>query len=204
MRCLTVLLSVVVSFVLLAHAPGALARPGDPRALQGVLAWTPGADGPPFIVVRGDDGRQYLADLATAQRRGDAVGIGGRISVVGVEGRRPWEITALAVGSGDTALAVVSSPPAGGPAPAADAARSWRRIQGRVDAIEGKTLTLRDARGAVVTVDTSSLMGDPAKVLRRGDPATVFVVAEGDQRLVAVGLVQTEATEGSALPRQPR
>jgi hypothetical protein len=95
------------------------------------------------------------------------------------------------------------------PAPAAPAerpgasVRPWRRIRGTVDSVADKTLRLRDVGGRIVSVDVSRLTGDPGTVLRPGDLATIFVVAE-DQRLVAVGFVQTDGSAASASPRPPR
>ena len=197
---------------------GAGANAGDPRVVQGVLAWSPGAQDASFVVVRADDGRHYVADLSSAQRRGDPVNVGDRISVVGVEGTRPWEVSALVMGSGDSALAALSPPPvAPSASPAtrtpplsapaegpATASRPWRRIHGRVDSVADKTLRLRDVDGRSVTVDVSRLIGNVKTVVRPGDYATVFVVAEGDDRLVAVGFVQSDGAEASASPRLPR
>ena len=50
-------------------ASAAVAAPGDPRLIQGTLEWPPAvSSGEPFIVVRGDDGRVYYADVMAAQR----------------------------------------------------------------------------------------------------------------------------------------
>lgn len=204
----------LASMLALVASPAA-ANPGDPRVLRGVLAWAPGANGPPVVVVRGNDGRDYVADLSAAQRRGEPVGIGDRISLVGVEGGRPWEMAAIVIGSGDSALAALSTSPASPsaspamttPAPTehpAATVRPWRRIHGRVESVADKTLRLRDVDGRSVTVDASQLIGNVETVLRPGDQATVFVVSGDDQRLVAIGFVQTEGSEASALPRQPR
>lgn len=222
MRHLAIFSKLVSSLLLIAST--AAANPGDPRILQGVLVWSPGGDGAPFVVVRGDDGRHYVADVSTAQRRGDRpANVGDRVSLVGVEGTRSWEMSTLVVGLGDSALSAVPPPTAvpptaspipprarTAPAPAAsanrpaDAGRPWQRIHGRIEAISGKTLRLRDIDGRTVTVDMSQLKGNAETALRPGDDATVFVVAENDQRLVAVGFVQREGPQPSALPRQPR
>jgi hypothetical protein len=91
-------------------------------------------------------------------------------------------------------------PPAGA-APAA-AARSWRRVEGKVESVSNGELTLRDATGGPVSVDVSQLRGDVSSVVRPGDDVTIFATAaEGSDRLVAVGFVHTEPATGSALPR---
>jgi hypothetical protein len=92
--------------VLLFAVPAA-AAPGDPRALRGTLEWPAALSAEPFIVVRAEDGRLYYADVARAQRT-SAGSISGRISLVGVEGVQPHEVSAVAVGAGDSALAVLS------------------------------------------------------------------------------------------------
>src|SRR5215813_13072751 len=84
-----------------------LAAPGptDPRLIQGTLEWPPAlSGGETFIVVRGGDGRVYYADVMAAQRHVQgALNAGSRITVVGLEGIKPHEIVAVALGSGDAA-----------------------------------------------------------------------------------------------------
>ena len=217
MRHLAILSGLVASFLI---ALSAAASPGDPRVVQGVLVWSAGGDGAPFVVVRGDDGRHYVADVSAAQRRGERpLNVGDRVSVVGAEGARPWEMSALVLGLGNSALNALPPPVASPPAPSGmatpaprpsperpvTAAQPWRRIHGRIESIEGKTLRLRDdADGRSVTVDTSQLKGNAETALRAGDDVTVFVVAENDQRLVAVGFIHTNAPQPAASPRQPR
>jgi hypothetical protein len=102
--------------ILLLAGP-AMAAPGDPRALRGRLEWPATLSAEPFIVVRGDDGRVYYANVSTAQRM-SAGAIAGPISLVGVEGNQPHEIAAVAVGAGDSALTVAPAAPAPPPAAA--------------------------------------------------------------------------------------
>jgi hypothetical protein len=201
-----------VVVVAMVAAPAVVSgNPGEPRVVRGTVAWVAAGDSP-FIVVTGDDGRHYVADLAGAQWRGDRVAPGDRVSVAGVEGARPWHMSALVAGSGDSALAALSaapgspsassaaspsaSPATTAPARPPDASapvpRSWRRIEGTVDSLTDTTLRLREAGGRTVAVDVSRLTGRAGGTLRLGDRATVFVVAEGDQRLVAVGFVSAE------------
>jgi hypothetical protein len=83
----------------------AVAAPGDPRLIQGMLEWPPAlAGGEPFIVVRGDDGRVYYADVMAAQRHVQAApSAGSHIALLGLEGTKPHEIIVVALGSGDAA-----------------------------------------------------------------------------------------------------
>ena len=46
----------------------ALAAPGDPRFLQGTVEWPGALTGEPVMIVRGDDGRVYVADVGSARR----------------------------------------------------------------------------------------------------------------------------------------
>lgn len=103
---------------LLLLAGPAMAAPGDPRAVRGNLEWPAVLSAEPFIVVRGDDGRLYYADVARARRMTPGT-IAGAISLVGIEGNQPHEIGAVVVGAGDSALSVATPPP---PAPAETAA----------------------------------------------------------------------------------
>jgi len=95
--------------VLLLAAP-AMGAPGDPRALRGNLEWPATLSAEPFIVVRGEDGHVYYAEISGA-RRMTAGAIAGSISLTGVEGNHPYEIAAVAVGAGDSALTVAIPPP---------------------------------------------------------------------------------------------
>ena len=92
--------------VLLLAGP-ALAAPGDPRTVRGSLEWPASLSAEPFIVVRGDDGRLYYADVSSAQRM-NAGAISGRISLVGVEGNQPHEVHAVVIGAGDSAQTFVT------------------------------------------------------------------------------------------------
>ncbi len=86
-------------------AAPALGGPGDPRLIQGKLEWPATLSGSePFIVLRGDDGRVYYADVMAAQRYVQgSLSAGGHTALLGLEGIKPHEILAVALGSGDTA-----------------------------------------------------------------------------------------------------
>ena len=212
--------AVVITFALAIVPAITHANPGDRRVVQGTLVWSPGAAAEPFVIVRANDGKYYVADLSAAQSRGN-INVGDRISVVGVEGARPFEVATAVIGAGDSALSVPSpapatqspttaaspsaSPPTMTPpgAPAAPATeRTWRQLDGKVQSVSKTQLTLREATGGTVSVDVSRLTGDLAGVVQAGDDVTVFVTAaEGDDRLLAVGFVHAEPATGSALPR---
>jgi hypothetical protein len=103
-------------------AGSALAAPGDPRIIQGALEWPPAlSGGEPFIVIRGDDGRVYYADVMAAQRHVQgALSAGSHIALLGLEGTKRHEIIAVALGSGDAAalsLALAQAAPTTAPMP---------------------------------------------------------------------------------------
>jgi hypothetical protein len=104
--------AVLLTATALLIAAPAMAAPGDPRALRGSLEWPESLSAEPFIVVKGEDGRAYYADVSGA-RRMSTDAIAGPISLVGIEGNQPHEIAAVVVGAGDSALnfATPSVPP---------------------------------------------------------------------------------------------
>ena len=117
MKAFVVLLT--VAFVLVAHVV-AVAGPGDPRLVNGVLEWPRTVTNEPFLVVRGDDGVLYYVGVAAARRDGPLAG-GARVSVLGLEGRTANEITALGVGAGETTEAALAHLQGARPAPAVSA-----------------------------------------------------------------------------------
>ena len=80
----------------------AYAAPGDPRFLQGTIEWPAVLTGEPVVIVRGDDGHVYSADVDGARRQGaEVVRVGGRVALLVLEGTRPHEVTAIVIGAGD-------------------------------------------------------------------------------------------------------
>jgi len=67
------LVLLTVALVLVAHAV-AVAGPGDPRLVNGVLEWPRAVTNESFLVVRGDDGAVYYVGIAAARRDGSSVG----------------------------------------------------------------------------------------------------------------------------------
>src|SRR5437899_10645686 len=109
------LVLLAVALFLAAHAV-AIAGPGDPRLVNGVLEWPRAVTNEPFLVVRGDDGAVYYVGIAAARRDGP-LAAGARVSVLGLEGRAGNEITALGVGAGETTEAALASLQGVRPAP---------------------------------------------------------------------------------------
>ena len=96
--------AIALAFSVVLAGP-AVAAPGDPRLIQGALEWPPAlSSGETFIVMRSDDGRVYYADVMAAQRHVQGtLSAGSRITLLGLEGIKPHEIIAVALGSGDAA-----------------------------------------------------------------------------------------------------
>lgn len=178
----------------------AIGAPGDSRVVRGTVEWPTTAETTPFIVVRGDDGRRYSADVSTAQRGQVALTAGTRVTLSGVEGNRPHEIVAVSV--------VPESAPAPSPTPPAPSSRAPasepppQRLDGRVQGVSGSMVVLMTDDGRRVVVDLSSL-GPRTDDLRAGDEVTVFG-RHVDRRFVASGFIWVEEPTGSALPRQRR
>ena len=88
--------------VALLWAIPAYAAPGDPRFLQGTVEWPAALTAEPIVIVRGDDGHVYSADVGGARRQGsDSVCVGARVALLVLEGARPHEVTAIVIGTGD-------------------------------------------------------------------------------------------------------
>jgi hypothetical protein len=205
-RCLMVL--AVLAF----WAGVAYAAPGDPRVVQGSLEWPSTLSAEPFVVIRGEDGRLYYADISAAQRRAASpVTAGSRVAALAVEGNRPHELAAIVFGAGDAGSLGLVVPPTA-PAPSASIASTptalgapsdpmWR-LDGTVQSLGGMLLTVQKDDGKTRTVDVSQLSPLTIQALRRGDRVTLFGVPRSDDKLVANGYVQaTEPASPSASPR---
>ncbi len=205
--------------VLLLLAGVAVAAPGYPRTVQGTLEWPASLEGAPFIVVRMDDGRMVYVNIQDARRTSpDSVAAGTKISAVGVEGAQPYEVAAVRVGAGDSAVPgeVFSAPPSASPsaapaalerttppAPAPPAENLWR-LRGTVQSISGSTVVLRSSDGATHSVDVSNLSRATRASLRQGDEISLYGVPRKDRRVIATGFVQSEAIPSAASPRTDR
>jgi hypothetical protein len=206
-----VLLVAVLALAILGLSTGTtLAAPGEPRVVQGTLEWPAAVSTQPFVVIRGDDGRMYYADINSAQRRTPGqLAAGARVAVLGIEGSRPYEIAGIAIGAGDAAaLGLV---PGGGSDPsasvstasAAPAEDMWR-VDGTVESINGSTVGLRGADGRTRSVDLSQLSESTWRSLRPGERISVFGAPRDDRRLIANGFIQADGAVPAASPRLGR
>jgi len=204
--------SLVALAILGLSAGTAAAAPGDPRVLQGTLEWPATVGTEPFVVMRAEDGRLYYTDISAAQRRtADPIRSGSRMAVLGVEGSRPYEIAAIAIGAGDaaslgltpsgttTASAPSASIPSTAVRPGPPSEPMWR-LDGTVQSVAGTNVTLRKSDARTVTVDLSQLNAETLRALRPGDRVALFGVPRKDRRLVANGYIQSEGAEPSASP----
>jgi hypothetical protein len=186
------------------------AAPGEPRVVQGTLEWPATLSSEPFIVMRGEDGRLYYTDISVAQRRTpEPMSAGSRIAVLGVEGGRPYELAAIAIGTGDaTSLGLTpaspSSPSASipsSPVTSGPPSEPMWRLDGTVQSVAGTTVTLRTGDGRASTVDVSPLSDKTRRALRPGDRVSFFGTPRKDHRLVANGYIQSDGAAPAASPR---
>jgi hypothetical protein len=209
-------LSAIPLVLSLVVAAPALGGPGDPRLLQGKLEWpTAPSSSEPFIVLRGDDGQVYYADVTAAQRYVQgALSAGSQTALLGLEGLKPHEIVAVALGSGDTAAlslaiaqgaptppATAASPASPTPAAAAPSASAGapaaatppaRREEARAaPGEEGRWVTLR---GSVYGVAGQNLF------VKRDDGRVVVVDITKLEPTVARGLKPGSSVSIVAVP----
>jgi hypothetical protein len=205
--------SLIVMALIALSAGATLAAPGDPRIVQGTLEWPATVTTESFVVIRGDEGRTYYADLATAQRRTPGpLTAGSRVSLLGIEGSRPYELTTMVIGTGDAASlgltpSLMPAPPTppvpiavAPPSPAVPAEPMWR-VDGTVQSVAGTSITLRTADGRTSTVDVSQLSDSTVNALRPGERVSLFGVPRQDRRLIANGYIQSESVPPAASPR---
>jgi len=114
---LLVVMTITFVFTSFAHS-----APGEPRLVQGVLEWPARLTAEPFIVVHTEDGRWYYAEIKTAKHLESApLTSGMRVSILGTEAKNPYEINAIALGSGDAAALAMALMPLVSPTAAASA-----------------------------------------------------------------------------------
>lgn len=196
MRSLFVTLA---SLVLLTEV--AAAAPGDPRLLKGTLEWPATLATESMAVVRGDDGTVYYVDASSAERLGAP--ITGRVSVVGIEGMKLQELSAVIIGSGDSALTSIETPSVPGDAaasPRTDSSDDLWRVAGKVRAVTIADIIVETPQGQAVRVDASKLSPWTRQTLRPGDEVKLYGVPQADRRLVANGFIQLMPSVPSASP----
>ncbi len=179
----------------------AAAAPGDPRLLKGTLEWPATLATESMAVVRSDDGTVYYVDASTAERLGTP--ISGRVSVVGIEGMKPQELSAVIIGSGDSALTSLETPSIPGDvaaSPRTDSSDDLWRVAGKVRAVTIADIIVETPQGQSVRVDASKLSPWTRQTLRPGDEVKLYGVPQADRRLVANGFIQLMPSVPSASP----
>jgi hypothetical protein len=194
--------SLVLTLVsLVALTEIAAAAPGDPRLLKGTLEWPATLANEPIAVVRGDDGALYYVEASSAERL--AAPITGRVSVVGIEGMKPQELSAVIIGSGDSAITSIETPSARGDvaaSPTTDTSDDLWRVAGKVRAVTISDIIVETNQGQAVRVDASKLSPWTRQTLRPGDEVKLYGVPQADRRLVANGFIQMMPSVPSASP----
>jgi hypothetical protein len=189
----------LASLVLLTEI--AAAAPGDPRLLKGTLEWPATLAMESIAVIRGDDGVLYYVDASTAERLGAP--ITGRVSVVGIEGMKAQELSAVIIGGGDSALTSLETPSIPGDvaaSPRTDSSDDLWRVQGKVRAVTIADIIVETPQGQSVRVDASKLSPWTRQTLRPGDEVKLYGVPQADRRLVANGFIQLMPSVPSASP----
>ena len=179
----------------------AAAAPGDPRLLKGTLEWPATLSTEPIAVVRGDDGALYYVEASSAERLGAP--ITGRVSVVAIEGMKPQELSAVVIGSGDSALAPIQAPSAPGDiaaSPRTDSSDDLGRVQGKVRGVTIADIIVEKPDGQSIRVDASKLSPWTRQTVRPGDEVKLYGVPQADRRLVANGFIQLMPSVPSASP----
>jgi hypothetical protein len=179
----------------------AAAAPGDPRLLKGTLEWPATLAMESIAVIRGDDGVLYYVDASTAERLGAP--ITGRVSVVGIEGMKAQELSAVIIGGGDSALTSLETPSIPGDvaaSPRTDSSDDLWRVQGKVRAVTIADIIVETPQGQSVRVDASKLSPWTRQTLRPGDEVKLYGVPQADRRLVANGFIQLMPSVPSASP----
>jgi hypothetical protein len=194
--------SLVLTLVsLVALTEIAAAAPGDPRLLKGTLEWPATLANEPIAVVRGDDGALYYVEASSAERL--AAPITGRVSVVGIEGMKPQELSAVIIGSGDSAITSIETPSRPGDvaaSPTTDTSDDLWRVAGKVRAVTISDIIVETNQGQAVRVDASKLSPWTRQTVRPGDEVKLYGVPQADRRLVANGFIQMMPSVPSASP----
>ena len=170
----------------------AAAAPGEPSLLKGTLEWPATLTAEPMAVVRGEDGRLYYVDASTAERLN--VPMSGQVSVVGIEGMKPQEISAVIIGGGDSALTALQTPRITGAesaSPVTETTGDLWRVHGKVQAVTVSDIVVQTVTGQSVRVDASKLSAWTRQSLRPSDEVKLFGTPQEDRRLVATGFIQT-------------
>jgi hypothetical protein len=169
----------------------AAAAPGEPRLLKGTLEWPATLSTESIAVIRGDDGVLYYVEASGAERLGAP--ITGRVSVVAIEGMKPQELSAVIIGSGDSAITSVQTPSAPGDiaaSPRTDSSDDLWRVHGKVRAVTIADIIVETADGQAVRVDATKLSPWTRQTVRPGDEVKLYGVPQADRRLVANGFIQ--------------
>jgi hypothetical protein len=200
----------LASALLVFFAAPASGMNGAYRLVTGTLVWPNELPGQPRAVIRGDDGVNYVAELAP---RISALGTdvprpraGDRVTVLGRDGFQDGQLLEAAVEPISPTVASLVPPPATGTAgsstaPSQDLGRM--AVSGSIRSIGPSTVTVLTPDGRSVTVDVSRLSAEIRSDLRTGDSVMLYVPERIQGTPIAEGIV-VDRGGVYTLPRMPR
>lgn len=179
---------------------------GDFRLVTGTVVAPVEVSTERTLVIQGDDGVMYFAELAPAEAF-PRVRVGERVSLLARESFQAGHLLFAQVVSrvleneGAAPAALPTALVSGGPA--TDVLESPDVIVGVVDDLRGRALRLTNRRGYAIEVDVSAIDADFRRDLKPGDHVTIFAPTRVNGFPVASGILVDHTAAPAALPRQP-
>jgi hypothetical protein len=205
MRSFTIALTAGAIAAALSMASFADAAPGDYRVVTGTVVWPAQVVSERTIMIQGDDGGTYFAELASAETFSQ-LGAGDRVSLIAREGFQANQLLFAQTQPGpDVGRGVAPSALPGLAASATivpDIRESPDVVVGVVVAVQVRGVSVITHRGNRVEVDVSKLDPDIRRDLRPGDPVTLYTPLRVNGQPVASGILVEHTAASSALPRQ--
>lgn len=148
------------------------------------------------LTFKADDGRTLTVEMSkVTENVRKALTPGEGVTVIGSADPQPNRFTAQFIQQDS------SDPSRGGtitgqPVPKVDE-QAWQRIHGKVEKVEGTTLTFKADDGRSLTVDLTQVSENVRKALTPGEGATVIGHYRADQNHVAARFVQQDSPAAS-------
>jgi preprotein translocase subunit YajC len=135
------------------------------------------------LIVRADDGQTYMVDATAVEATTRASMTPGQpVTIVAKPGSKPYVLVASEVRRDDRA----------------QAARSFKKLHGVVQAANASTVTVRTDEGRLLSLDAAQIKGQQPQV-KSGDSTTV-VYEEGAQRKLVARWFEPDQSRTAAAP----